>query len=122
MAGGIVTINNAYPAPPGDKRESIIDITGPSSYTQVTLAAPITTGGQQLTPAQFGLQSFKEVRAVAAVSIASHYYSVRVYLSPQPSVGNIASTAILQWLEDGTEVSGGGNLSGVTMRLYAKEF
>ena len=61
----------SYPKVPGDSPWSIVDLTGPSSYVQITPGdpgPPVTppSGGQEIFPSDFGLQAFDIILSMAS--------------------------------------------------------
>ena len=129
MATALLT-RYGYPKVPGDQPESIIDVTGPASYTPLvpgTPGPPVTppTGGQRITAQDFGLQSLDFV--VGMGSTGGGYFAVVVpeLIQPLPSPplptqlpdGTFAAV-LLAWMQ----VAGGqasGDLSKSTVRLLA---
>jgi len=108
----------------GDRPYAIIDLAGPSSYTQVTPATANTsgvpTGGQPVTPATFGLSSTLEYIGTSVGSSTGNYYVVAVQTtSYNQGYGN--TTWTLQWMvaSTGAQVAGGTNLSNELVRLIA---
>ena len=55
----------SYPKQPGDQPWSIIEVRGPQSYAQVT---GMPGGGQQVTAADFGLQSLDFVIPMGTIN------------------------------------------------------
>lgn len=106
----------SYPKVPGDSLWSIVDMSGPASYTEVSSATP-PSGGQKLTAADFGLQSIDWIGAMASDDAQ---YSV--YVAPAPfNSGSPLASALLMWIEaaTGAEVAAGTDLSAHTVRLLA---
>lgn len=50
-----------YPAVPGNKYHAIGEITGPASYTQISIATP-PTGGISVTAAELGLVEIESIQ------------------------------------------------------------
>ena len=121
MAGITQVLSTAegFPKPPGDQPWSVVDIAGPSSYTQLTPANPIVTGGQQISGATLGLNT--SVVFCCALGSDDGTYIVNVFLKAfnpgQPSYTGV----VLQWITaaTGAEVAGAVNLSARTVRLLA---
>lgn len=130
MATALLT-RYGYPKVPGDQPESIIDVSGPTSYTPLVAGSPgppITppTGGQRITAEDFGLQSLDFV--VGMGSTDGQYLVVVVPQLIEPLTSPPLPTqlpdgtfraALLAWLE----LAGGqasGDLSKSTVRLFAR--
>jgi len=110
-----MAFDGTYPAPPGNKPVSIIDVKGPASYVQVT-TGPLA-GGQSISARQFGLSSIEMAWAMGRDS--SGGFVPKVILSPfnanQGSPG-----LIISWEgTTGAQVGAGTNLSTSTIRLFA---
>src|SRR5215471_21711463 len=89
MATALLT-RFSYPKVPGDQPESILDVTGPASYTPVTPGTPgppITppTGGQRITAADFGLQSLDFVIAIGSTDGSYSVIVVPELIEPVPN-------------------------------------
>src|SRR5215471_15505644 len=130
MATALLT-RFGYPKVPGDQPESIIDVTGPTSYTAVTPGTPgppVTppAGGQRITAQDFGLQSLDFVAAMGSTD--GRYFVVIIpdLVEPVPNPplptqlpDGTFSALILAWMQ----VAGGqasGDLSTSTVRLFAR--
>ena len=130
MATALLT-RYGYPKPAGDQPESIIDVTGPTSYTALTPGSPgppivLPTGGQRVTASDFGLQSLELVTATGS---QDGLYSVVVVpdtISPSPSPplptqlpdGQFGAV-LLAWMQlTGGQAS--GDLSTSVVRLFAR--
>jgi hypothetical protein len=103
-----------YPKIPGDSLWSVVDVTGPTSYTVITTGSP-PTGGQLLAPADCGLQSIDWVQ-----SLGSDDGQYDIVCVPGPfSAGNPLAGVRLQWIisATGAQVAGAVNLSSRTVRL-----
>lgn len=105
-----------YPAIPGDRPWSTIDVTGPVSYTVISAATP-PTGGQTINASQFSLQTIEFIWATGS---DNGQYAVNVFLG-KFTAGKGASTAKVQWLTaaTGAEVAGTTDLSARSVRLFA---
>jgi hypothetical protein len=103
-----------YPKVPGDSLWSVVDVTGPASYTVITPGTP-PTGGQLLTAADCGLQSMDWVQSMGS---DNGTYDVACIAAPF-SAGNPLPGVRLQWVTSaaGTEVTGGTALNARTVRL-----
>jgi hypothetical protein len=108
--------DGSYPAPPGNKRESILDLPINGAYTAITPGTPVT-GGITVTASQFGLQYIELAQAVGS---DDGTYDGVVYMSPFNN--NQPSPAIqLQLITAATGAEAAGNIAaGRTMRLFAK--
>jgi hypothetical protein len=105
-----------YPKVPGDGPWSVVDLTGPASYAVVAGGAN-PTGGQLVTAAECGLQSFDWLQGSGS---NTGVYEVIVFPVPF-SPGNVFSSARLMWITaaTGAQVTAGTNLSTFTVRLLA---
>jgi hypothetical protein len=111
--------DGSYPAPPGNKPVSIVDVAGPSSYTQITLstgAAP--SGGQAVSARHFGLTALERIEAGRS---DDGTYQIVAYLTPFNKNGT-SPGAVLQWIvaSTGAQAAANANLSARTVRLYAQ--
>jgi hypothetical protein len=116
MAAGQVKYLPGYPAVPGNKKFAVIDVYGPTSYTQVGAANPIT-GGQALFAKQFGLN---KIEAVFIMGAGGGLYTAVPHTTAQnPAIA--ANKITLQWVlsVSGAEVAGATNLSAVPLRICA---
>jgi len=104
----------SYPAPPGNKPIVIANVTGPSSYTQVSNGTP-PTGGQSLKASDYGLSAIEYGDGGLS---DNGQYAVQVIIPGNP-IQSPVQTAILRWTvaATGAEVSGATNLSGRTARV-----
>lgn len=103
-----------FPQSFGSKRAQIALLTGPASYTQVSVATP-PTGGQSLKATDFGLKFIDF--AIGGVSDDGQY---EVVLTPA-GAGVISPgtwTAIWKVAHTGAEVTGTTNLSARTVRVF----
>lgn len=77
--------DGSYPAPPGNKRDSILDLPINGSYTALTPGSP-PTGGILVNASQFGLQQIEFAQCVGS---DDGTYDAVVYMAPfnnnQPS-------------------------------------
>ena len=99
----------------GDRMESLIKLTGPSSYTQVTVGTPPAgpTGGQIVPASAFGLKYINECHG--SLDESGKYFVI-------PCVGPGAATQVtLIWViaHTGAEETGPTNLSTFTAKLRA---
>lgn len=103
-----------YPAPPGNKPVNIVNIVGPSSYTQISTGSP-PTGGQVVKATDIGMQ---QIEFCFGGTSDDGQYGVEPILDGNPAGG--ASQMRLAWyvLNTGAQVSGATNLSARTMRLF----
>jgi hypothetical protein len=80
-----MAFDGSYPAPPGNKRESIIDLPINGAYTAITPGTP-PTGGILVSGALFGLQYIEWAQVLGS---NNGQYDGVVYMSPfnvnQPS-------------------------------------
>lgn len=111
-----MAFDQTYPAPPGNKRHSIIDISGPASYVQIAVATP-PTGGQQVAAAVFGLTQIEWSQ-----SMGSDDGQFDIVIFGQPLQKNKPLAFItLMWIiaATGAQVAGAVNLSARTARIFA---
>ena len=103
-----------FPQSFGQKRVQIALLTGPASYTQVTVATP-PTGGQSLKSTDYGLKFIDF--AIGGVSDDGQY---EVVLTPTVNTptGQASWTAIWKVAHTGAEVTGTTNLSARTVRVF----
>ena len=99
----------------GDRMASIVTVTGPTSYTQVTAGTPPAgpTGGQSIPASAFGL---KFINKVESSLDNSGKYDVIATSGPG------ASTAVtLDWIvaRTGAEETGGTDLHTFSVKLMA---
>jgi hypothetical protein len=106
----------------GDRPYAIIEWAGPSSYTQVSNGtAPATpTGGQAITPSNFGLGCGLEGIFMVGGSVSGTYV-VQAFQTTAYNQGSNNATWLLRWVvaATGAEVTGTTNLSGEWVRLIA---
>lgn len=107
-----------YPQAHGSKLVSVIEKTGPSSYTTVTTGTP-PTGGQSVTASEFGLKYIEHVEG--CLSDNGQYL---VFFTPTVSGKEGVTSGILFWMTavNGLEVVAQVDLSGRTVRLKAIGF
>ena len=114
---GVLT-NEQFPCVPGNLPWTVVDIVGPTSYTQVTPGSP-PTGGQAISISALGLP----VSVIWAQTMGSDdgTYDVVALLSPFNSLAGSQTGIILEWITaaTGTQVSGATNLSARTVRVMA---
>ncbi len=103
----------------GDRPYAIIDFAGPASYTAVTTGSP-PTGGQAITPADFGLVAGLEAIWMVGCSDDGQY-GVEAFQTTAYNQGQANPTWSLLWyvLNTGAQVTGTTNLSARTVRLIA---
>lgn len=112
------------PVPPGDMPWTIVDVDGPSSYSQISAATP-PTGGQVLKASDLGLQAIWWAQAVGSDNgqFDGVCYVVGGLGNPRaggsPNYSQPGTQINLQWITaaTGAEVSGATNLSSRRMRL-----
>ena len=118
----------SYPKVPGDQPWSMIDVTGPASYTPVTPGTPTTpvSGGQQIFAQDFGLTQLDFVCAMG--SSDGIYFVTLIPVNGKPGVppttyasGNAFTSVILSWgeLNPAEDVPPATNLSTSKVRLLA---
>ena len=107
---------DGYPGAQGHKTQSVIEVVGPASYTQIGVAAP-PTGGQSIPAKTFGL---KAIDSCEASGSDDGTYAVRVFY-PNGSAVRPSASVTLQWITaaTGAEVAALTVLSGRTIRLRA---
>ena len=111
-----------YQKVPGDQPESIIDLNGPKSYIGVSIGTP-PSGGQTVRAQDFGLGSLDYVTSMGSTD---GRYEVTVFPLLSPPTTQLPdgafTTAILMWklASGGTQVGAGIDLSGASVRLFAR--
>jgi hypothetical protein len=113
-----VTINYRGAVPPGDLKEYLGDLYGPSDYTQLSVAVPLT-GGQALEPSLFGLKSIIGLDVLANGTDGTGIYTLDVYLVPQTAQGRDAASLIARWVvaSTGAQVEARTDLSAIAVRV-----
>lgn len=104
---------DGYPQSEGAKLGSVIEKTGPSSYTQVSTGSP-PTGGQAVYASEFGLKYFDHVEG--GLSDDGEYL---VFFTPAVDGKQPVTHGILFWMVAHTGVEASGDLSARTVRLRA---
>jgi len=109
------TVSGDYPIVAGNRKMSVIDHAGPSSYTQVSVATP-PTGGDTVNASEFGLKFIECLLVMGSDNGAYDGTAFPLAGQFQPS-----TSVILEWVtaHTGAEVAGATNLSARTMRLLA---
>lgn len=104
-----------YPSPPGSRNHTVHTLTGPASYTQISVASP-PTGGIEVTAAQLGLVSIEWAQGGCS---DDGQYGLRAIFDNNPArdVSKVRFEAYV--LNTGAQVSGSANLSSRTFRIYA---
>ena len=115
-----VTTVLEYPWSVGLLMETLVDVQGPASYTQITIGTP-PTGGLTVFAADMG---FKEIHSVEVMGSDNGQYDGVCYINNGPgTIGNprqrAGSQLQLQWLVavGRGEAGAGLNLSARTIRL-----
>ena len=108
---------DGYPAPPGNKMESIADIPISGAYTAITPGTP-PTGGLSVTATQFGMQYIEWAQSVGS---DNGQYDGVIMMAASP---NKPSTSVrLQLLVSATGAEASGTIAaGRTIRILAKGF
>ena len=130
MATALLT-RYGYPKVPGDQPESVIDVSGPVSYTPLVPEQEgppevPPSGGQLLHAADFGLQSLTFVLGMASGDGLYFPIIVPLLVEPLPNPplptqlpDGSFSSFILVWMQiAGVEAS--GDLSESSIRLFAR--
>jgi hypothetical protein len=101
----------------GDRMMSIVDITGPSSYTQITAGTPPNgpTGGQSLSAQACGLKAIEDLFGGLDNSGKYQVEGVALKAGSTP----FPNSAALMWIiaHTGAEESGATDLHTYTVRL-----
>jgi hypothetical protein len=109
---------DSYPAPPGNKLDSIADIPINGAYTAITTGTP-PTGGISITASQFGLQYIEWAQAIGS---DNGQYDGVIYLNPL-TANKPATSMRLQLIVAATGAEASGTIAaGRTMRIYAKGY
>jgi hypothetical protein len=111
----MMALLDGYPQMVGSKIESVLEVTGPASYTQVSVATP-PTGGQAITAKEFGLKYIDHISD--ALSNNGAYI---VKFTPTVTGTKGVTAGILMWITaaGGAEASGSADLDAITVRLRA---
>jgi len=111
-----MAFDGSYPAPPGNKRWSVIDVALSGTYTVITIGTP-PTGGVAVSAAQFGLQS---IEAAWGVGSDNGAWIPVVFMKPfnlnQPSPNLIVQLTVAL---TGAELAAAQSLTGRKIRLIA---
>jgi len=112
----MANVFDGYPGAQGHKTQSVIEVVGPASYTQIGVAVP-PTGGQSVLARTFGL---KAIESCEASGSDDGTYAVRVFY-PNGASARPSASVTLQWITaaTGAEVAALTVLSGRTIRLRA---
>ena len=109
-----MAFDGTYPAPAGNKPQSVLDVKGPASYVQY--AAPFT-GGQVISARAFGLSSIEVCWAMGRDSTGA--YTPEIVLSPF-NANQGSPNVIISWQTPaGAQAAAGANLATATIRLFA---
>lgn len=113
-----MAFDGSYPAPPGNKNESVIDVAGPTSYATAVVGTP-PTGGQLVTASQFGLQSI-ELCSVHMLDSTGAYEVIPALTPYEPN--NCSPSVRLTWisLATGAQPANTTNLSASKIRIFAR--
>lgn len=114
----------SYPKQPGDSPWSVADITGPTSYVEITpgtLVPPVpASGGQLISPADFALQSFDIVLGGASSDGKFAVHAIPDLTPPAP-MDDVFANFRLMWIDlsTGQQATAGQNLGTSSVRLLA---
>src|SRR5262245_20741618 len=101
-----------YPAPPGNKNEVLVDITGPASYTSVSTGTP-PSGGQTLNAQDIGFTTI-EWASVSSLSDDGQYFAIPLFIS----LPAVPLTSIrLMWIVASGGAEASGDLSSRNVRM-----
>lgn len=108
------TVFQEFPAPPGNKPQVVVNITGPASYVQVVTGSP-PSGGQTVNATDMGLKSIESVGDIS-LSDDGQYICFPLFIS-NPS--RPTTSFRLMWITaaGGAEAGGGTNLSARSVRM-----
>lgn len=111
-------ISGDYPVVIGNRKLSIINHTGPSSYTAISDATP-PTGGDLVNASEFGLKYLEAVVVLGSDNGQYDGVAFNTNLNTQPG-----TSVALQWntSHTGAEVSGTTNLSARNLLLLGIGF
>lgn len=107
--------DGTYPAVPGSKKESILDLAINGAYTAITPGTP-PTGGILISATAFGLSYIEWAQASGS---DNGQYDGVIYMAP--SNKNLPSSAVrLQLIVGATGAEASGTIAaGRTMRIFA---
>lgn len=113
-----MAFDGTYPAPPGNKRESLIDIAGPASYTQIAIVAGAPTGGFAIAASVFGLTQIEWAQCMGS---DDGQFDGCIFCQPFQKNKPVVQITVM-WLvaATGAQVAGATNLSARTMRIQAR--
>lgn len=113
---------DGYPTSWGSSRASVMGVTGPASYTQITPGTPpaVATGGQTIRASDFGMKYFDFVTANLSDSGA---YRVECIPGEQSGIGpkGACLTYTLRWVvvSSGAEAASEADLDAEIVRVLA---
>lgn len=109
-----------WPTVLGDKRASVIVVTGPNPYAPIVVATP-PTGGQLIQAAAFGLKAIDWVQSMGSDNGQFDVVCYSANGNPVSTFGGLPCTAIrIQWLIAATGVEAGAvNLAARTVKILA---
>ena len=111
-----MAFDGSYPAPPGNKNESILDVPINGTYTAISTGTP-PTGGIALTAKQFGLSGIEWAQCIGS---DNGQYDGVIYMNPFNTNGSsIAMRLQLIVASTGAEASG-SIAAGRTIRVLAR--
>lgn len=105
-----------FPAVPGNKPFTIVDIPGPASYTQVGVATP-PTGGVTINAADIGLTNIEFFMVLGSDN--GQYGGEPIIDSTFLGRGAATVRFLAYVLNTGAQVTGATDLSGRTFRVFA---
>lgn len=108
------TVLAQYPAPPGNKLMSVVNVTGPGSYTQITTGTT-PSGGQTIQASDLGLTSIES--AFVSLSDNGQFTAYPLFIT---NPARPTTSIQLMWItaSGGAEVAGATDLSGRSVRLH----
>jgi hypothetical protein len=113
-----MAFDGSYPAPPGNKHFSIIDVPISGAYTAITTGTP-PTGGIALTAQTFGLTQIEWAQAIGS---DNGQYDGVIYMNPF-NLNQQSPAVRLQVITAATGAEASGTIAaGRTMRVLALGF
>lgn len=115
MAAETASLCEDYPVPTGNRRVSLITLTGPAAYDVVVPGSP-PTGGQAIQASMFGLKWLEMV--VCSLSDTGSHTAV---WTPATDGKKPVADGVLMWVDAATwlEVLTQADLSAKVLRLMA---
>jgi hypothetical protein len=110
-----MAFDGSYPAPPGNKRDSILDMSIAGAYTPITPGTP-PTGGIAVTATMFGLTSIEWAQCMGS---DNGQYDGTLYMNPYNS-NQPSANMRLQVIVTATGAEASGTINAARrIRIFA---